>query len=123
MTIFGLHFELKDFSNTLAHLSLQIRVSTETNQRIKLLKNCFVIKLALLEQILLGNITDKMKNNDAESEDSGPEVNSSDSDSEMSDSSDSSETTENELRIGKKISDYNEVLGELNDISMFMDHF
>lgn len=82
-----------------------------------------MIKLALLEQILLGNITDKMKNNDAESEDSGPEVNSSDSDSEMSDSSDSSETTENELRIGKKISDYNEVLGELNDISMFMDHF
>lgn len=123
--IFGSHFELKDFTHTLTHLSLQIRVSTETNQRenrIKLIKNCLVVKLALLEEILLENITDKMKNNDAESEDSGPEVNSSDSDSEMSDSSDSSETTENELRIGKKISDYNEVLGELNDISMSMDH-
>jgi hypothetical protein len=52
-----------------------------------------------------------MKNNDAESEDSGPEVNSSESDSEMSDSTDSSVTTENELRIGKKITDFNEVLG------------
>lgn len=57
-----------------------------------------------------------MKNNEAESEDSGPEVNTSESDSEMSDSTDSSVTTENELRIGKKISDYNEVLGELEDI-------
>lgn len=53
-----------------------------------------------------------MKNNEAESEDSGPEVNTSESDSEMTDSTDSSVTTENELRIGKKISDYNDVLGE-----------
>lgn len=56
----------------------------------------------------------KMPNNEAESEDSGPEVNSSESDSEMSgDSSESSEMTENELRIGRKISDYNEILGKL----------
>lgn len=53
----------------------------------------------------------KMPNNEAESEDSGP-VNSSDSDSEISDSS-SSEMTENELRIGRKIADYNEILCEL----------
>lgn len=57
-------------------------------------------------------LKDKMKNNDAESEDSGPEVNSSESDSEMSDSTDSSVTTENESRIGKKITDFNEVLGK-----------
>lgn len=54
----------------------------------------------------------KMPNNEAESEDSGPEV-TSESDSEMSDSSQSSEMTENELRIGRKISDYNEILSEL----------
>lgn len=55
----------------------------------------------------------KMPNNEAESEDSGPEVNSSESDSEMSgDSSESSEMTENELRIGRKISDYNEILSK-----------
>lgn len=59
-----------------------------------------------------------MKNNDAESEDSGPEVNSSDSDSEMSDSSDSSVTTENELRIGKKITDFSEVLSKFLIIPM-----
>jgi hypothetical protein len=58
-----------------------------------------------------------MKNNDAESEDSGPEVNSSDSDSEMSDSSDSSVTTENELRIGKKNIDFSGVLSKLIIIS------
>lgn len=55
----------------------------------------------------------KMPNNGAESEDSGPEVNTSESDSEMSDSSESSEMTENELRIGRKIADYNEILSEL----------
>lgn len=55
----------------------------------------------------------KMPNNEAESEDSGPEVNTSESDSEMSDSSESSEMTENELRIGRKISDYSEILSEL----------
>lgn len=55
----------------------------------------------------------KMPNNEAESEDSGPEINTSDSnDSEMSDSSESSEMTENELRIGRKIADYNEILCE-----------
>lgn len=55
----------------------------------------------------------KMPNNEAESEDSGPEVNSSESDSEMSgDSSESSEMTENELRIGRKISDYHEILSK-----------
>lgn len=53
----------------------------------------------------------KMPNNEAESEDSGPEVNTSESDSDMSDSSESSEMTENELRIGRKIADYNEILG------------
>lgn len=55
----------------------------------------------------------KMPNNEAESEDSGPEVNTSESDSEMTDSS-SSEMTENELRIGRKISDYSEILSESN---------
>lgn len=55
----------------------------------------------------------KMPNNEAESEDSGPEVNTSESDSEMSDSSDSSESPENELRIGRKITDYNDVLSKL----------
>lgn len=54
-----------------------------------------------------------MPNNEAESEDSGPEV-TSESDSEMSaDSSQSSEMTENELRIGRKIADYNEILSTL----------
>lgn len=53
----------------------------------------------------------KMPNNEAESEDSGPEV-TSESDSEMSDSSQSSEMTENELRIGRKIADYNEILSK-----------
>lgn len=53
-----------------------------------------------------------MPNNGAESEDSGPEVNTSESDSEMSDSSESSEMTENELRIGRKIADYNEILSK-----------
>lgn len=56
----------------------------------------------------------KMPNNEAESEDSGPEVNTSESDSDMSDSSESSEMTENELRIGRKIADYNEILGKFN---------
>lgn len=53
----------------------------------------------------------KMPNNEAESEDSGP-VNSSESESESeSDAlSESSEMTENELRIGRKIADYNELL-------------
>ncbi|CRK97651.1 CLUMA_CG011036, isoform A [Clunio marinus] len=56
----------------------------------------------------------KMPNNEAESEDSGPDVNSSESDSEMSgDFSESSEMTENELRIGRKIADYPEILNEL----------
>lgn len=56
----------------------------------------------------------KMPNNEAESEDSGPEVNTSESESEMaSDSSESSEMTENELRIGRKIADYNEILSKL----------
>jgi hypothetical protein len=54
----------------------------------------------------------KMPNNEAESEDSGPEVNTSESDSEMSDSSDSSESPENELRISRKNIDYNDLLGE-----------
>lgn len=56
----------------------------------------------------------KMPNNEAESEDSGPEVNTSESDSEAnsSDSSESSEMTENELRIGRKIADYNEILSK-----------
>lgn len=53
----------------------------------------------------------KMNNNDAESEDSGPEVNSSEMESEISDSSESS-MTENELRAGRKIADYNEILSE-----------
>lgn len=55
----------------------------------------------------------KMPTNEAESEDSGPEVNTSESDSDMSDSSESSEMTENELRIGRKIADYNEILGKI----------
>lgn len=54
----------------------------------------------------------KMPNNEAESEDSGPEVNSSEMDSDLSDSSASSEMTENELRIGRKIADYNEILSK-----------
>lgn len=54
-----------------------------------------------------------MPNNEGESEDSGPEVNTSESDSEMSDESESSEMTENELRIGRKISDYSEILSKL----------
>lgn len=56
----------------------------------------------------------KMPNNEAESEDSGPEVNSSEMDSDLSDSSASSEMTENELRIGRKIADYNEILSKFN---------
>jgi hypothetical protein len=57
----------------------------------------------------------KMPNNEAESdnEDSGPVGGTSESESEMSDSSESSEMTENELRIGRKIADYNEILCEL----------
>lgn len=53
--------------------------------------------------------------NDGESEESEKEMNSSNSsDSEMeSDDSSSSIMTENELKIGKKISDYNEILCEL----------
>lgn len=53
-----------------------------------------------------------MPNNDAESEESEKEMNSSNSsDSEiLSDDSSSSEMTENELRIGRKISDYHEIL-------------
>lgn len=56
----------------------------------------------------------KMPNNEVESEDSGPEVNTSESsdDANSSDSSESSEMTENELRFGRKISDYNELLSE-----------
>lgn len=54
----------------------------------------------------------KMPNNEAESEDSMPN-NTSESESEMSDSSESSEMTENELRIGRKIADYNEILCKL----------
>lgn len=64
----------------------------------------------------------KMPNNEAESEDSGPDVNSSESDSEMSgDSSESSEMTENELRIGRKIADYNEILSKnvWDDFAMY----
>jgi hypothetical protein len=55
----------------------------------------------------------KMPNNEAESEESEKEMNSSNSsDSEMeTDDSSSSEMTENELRFGRKI-DYNEVLSE-----------
>lgn len=56
----------------------------------------------------------KMPNNEAESEDSGPEVNSSEMDSDLSDSSASSEMTENELRIGRKIADYNEILSKFD---------
>lgn len=55
----------------------------------------------------------KMPNNEGESEESEKEMNSSNnsSDSEMeSDDSSSSILTENELKIGKKISDYNEIL-------------
>lgn len=56
----------------------------------------------------------KMPNNEVESEDSGPEVNTSESsdDANSSDSSESSEMTENELRFGRKISDYNELLSK-----------
>lgn len=62
----------------------------------------------------------KMPNNDAESEDSGPEVNTScESDTDMSDSSESSEMTENELRIGRKIADYNEILGKIDFLVVF----
>lgn len=54
-----------------------------------------------------------MPNNEVESEDSGPEVNTSESsDDASSDSSESSEMTENELRFGRKISDYNELLSK-----------
>lgn len=55
-----------------------------------------------------------MPNNEVESEDSGPEVNTSESsdDANSSDSSESSEMTENELRFGRKISDYNELLSK-----------
>ncbi len=50
--------------------------------------------------------------NDIESEDSDKEMNSSNnsSDSEMESDDSSSSMTENELRIGRKISDYNEIL-------------
>lgn len=57
----------------------------------------------------------KMPTNDPESEESEKEMNSSNSsDSEImsDDSTDESEMTENELRIGKKISDFNEILCE-----------
>lgn len=57
----------------------------------------------------------KMPNNEAESEDSMPN-NTSESESEMSDSSESSEMTENELRIGRKIADYNEILCKLTKL-------
>lgn len=50
--------------------------------------------------------------NDAESEESEKEMNSSNSsdDEEMESDDSSSSMTENELRIGRKISDYNEIL-------------
>jgi len=56
----------------------------------------------------------KMPNNEAESEESEKEMNSTNSsDSEiMSDDSSSSEMTENELRIGRKITDFNEILSK-----------
>ncbi|KAG5680261.1 hypothetical protein PVAND_009780 [Polypedilum vanderplanki] len=57
----------------------------------------------------------KMPNNDPESEESEKEMemnSSNSSESSISDSS-SSEMTENELRIGKKISDFNEILSDL----------
>lgn len=53
----------------------------------------------------------KMPNNDVESEDSGPDVASS-SESEDFSSDNSTDLTENEIRIGRKIADYNEVLGK-----------
>lgn len=53
--------------------------------------------------------------NDAESEESEKEMNSSNSsESEMESDDSSSSMTENELRIGRKISDYNEILCKLN---------
>lgn len=62
----------------------------------------------------------KMPNNEGESEDSEKEMNSSNSsDSEMeSDDSSSSITTENELKIGKKISDYNEILCKIHKMRL-----
>jgi hypothetical protein len=53
--------------------------------------------------------------NDAESEESEKEMNSSNSsESEMESDDSSSSMTENELRIGRKISDYNEILCKCN---------